>query len=97
MTENNKDHDAQQQSRLNEFNQLNTPMDKANPDFDLLLHQYFLAHPASTKQLLRLPGLTASERALVHEAAEEIPGLFTASGGSEPFRTLVIGWNREAV
>lgn len=77
-----------------------TPVDLANHDRPLFLAMYFLDQdgkpdPSKTPFPLLLPGI--SDRLVLQQAADTIPGLKTSSGGEGEFRVLVIGWNRAAI
>lgn len=96
-----KAHDeAELQKREENFSKLSNPSAEADFSVELFLRKYFMdcngkADTTKSTQPISLPGLR--NRASLHQAAEKIAGLNTQSGGKEPDRVLVIGWNRSDV
>ena len=94
--EKNSEHvQSQRKARIKEYAKLVLPAAKANYDIDLFLDEFFLRDESKAISAMKLPGL--NNRSMMHAAAEKIPGLHTISHGTEPTRTLAIGWDRNAV
>ena len=86
-------------AKNDKYQQQPTLSAKAEFDLERFMKEFFLdvrGEPdlRKTAQPIALPGVS---RAQVHARAERVPGLVTVSGGSGEDRTLVIGWDRNAV
>ena len=66
----------------------------------MFLRKYFLdedGNPDKSKTPVPIPLPGFSNRSQIHAAAERVPGLKTCSGGHGDDRTVVVGWDRDAV
>ena len=66
----------------------------------MFLKKYFLdegGNPDKSKTPVPIPLPGFSNRSQIHAAAERVPGLKTCSGGHGDDRTVVVGWDRDAV
>lgn len=82
------------------FVALKSPSQKAEYSIPQFLQKYFLG-PDGELQKWKTPHPLAlhnlSNRFNMHQVAERVPGLYTASGGAGLSRVLFIGWNRTEV
>lgn len=90
-------------TRLETFAKATSPSQEANVDIELFLKKYFLdatgqPDTAKTPQAIALHGLTTSSRNALYDSAQRsIRGLEMKSGGAEPDRVYVVGWDRNQV